>query len=183
MEATKILSDEHKVIMRVLSALEKAANRLEAGEAVNPTFFIEAADFIKGFADGCHHQKEEGVLFPAMIQAGLPREAGPVAVMLSEHEQGRQFTRGMRQAAERLAGGDESARAEIISNAMGYVRLLRQHIQKEDFILFPMADKIIPAPEQQQVAEAFEQVEHQEIGEGVHEKYLALAKKLETEAS
>src|SRR5512135_730494 len=99
MQATDILSEEHKVIIRVLTALEKAASRLEAGEAVEPGFFIESADFIKGFADGCHHKKEEGVLFPAMIEAGLPREAGPVAVMLAEHEEGRRLTRGMRQAA------------------------------------------------------------------------------------
>lgn len=182
MKATETLSEEHMVIMRVLAALEKASTRLEAGEPVPPGFFIEAAEFIKGFADGCHHKKEEGVLFPAMVQAGLPREAGPIAVMLSEHEEGRRLTRGMRQAAESLASGDENARAEVVANAMGYVRLLRQHIQKEDYILFPMADKVIPTAQHQQVAEAFEKVEHEETGEGVHEKYLAMAERLEKEA-
>ncbi len=179
MKATDTLSDEHKVIVRVLAALEKAAVRLEASEPIDPSYFVEAADFIKGFADGCHHQKEEGVLFPAMIQAGLPRESGPVAVMLAEHEEGRRLTRGMRKAAEELAAGDEQARAGVVANAMGYARLLRQHIQKEDFILFPMADKVIPTSLHQQIAEAFEKIEHEETGEGVHEKYLALAEHLE----
>jgi hemerythrin-like domain-containing protein len=102
--------------------------------------------------------------------------------MLAEHEQGRTFTRGMRDAANRLAAGDASARTEVVINARGYAALLRQHIQKENGILFPMADQVIPVAQQAQVAEGFERVEHEETGEGVHEKYLALAEALEREA-
>lgn len=98
MKATDILMDEHRVIERVLTSLETAAAQLEAGRPVRPGFFIQACDFVKGFADGCHHRKEEGVLFPAMIERGLPREVGPIAMMLSEHEQGRAYTRGLRAA-------------------------------------------------------------------------------------
>jgi len=181
MKATEILSSEHRVIERVIAALETAADRLDAGQAVSPEFFLDAADFIKGFADGCHHVKEEGVLFPAMRANGLPRDGGPVGVMLMEHEQGRVFTRAMRAAAERLRAGDASATAEILSNARGYAALLRQHIQKEDHVLFPMADRVIPAAQHEAIFEDFEKVEHEETGEGVHEKYLALAEKLEHE--
>ncbi|TLN25332.1 hypothetical protein FDZ74_02465 [bacterium] len=179
MKATDILSSEHRVIERVITALETAADRLDAGQAVQPGFFLDAADFIKGFADGCHHAKEEGVLFPAMRANGLPQQGGPVGVMLMEHEQGRVFTRGMRAAAERLTAGDGSATGEIVANARGYAALLRQHIQKEDHVLFPMADQVIPADQHETIFEDFEVVEKEETGEGVHEKYLALAEKLE----
>jgi hemerythrin-like domain-containing protein len=182
MQATDILMEEHEVILRVIGTLETEAGRLAAGEAVRPGFFLDAADFTKGFADGCHHKKEEGVLFEAMIGAGLPRQAGPIPVMLSEHEQGRAFTRGMRDAANRFAAGDETARAEVVNNARGYAALLRQHIQKENGILFPLADQVIPVALQPQVAVDFERVEHEDTGEGVHEKYLALAEALEREA-
>ena len=182
MQATQILMDEHRVIERVIASLETATNELAKGGAVRPGFYLEAADFIKGFADGCHHAKEEGVLFTAMAAAGMPTQAGPIAVMLAEHEQGRAYTRGMRQAADRLRAGENSARADVIHNARGYVALLRQHIAKEDSILFPMADQVIPLAAQGQVAEDFERIEHEETGEGVHEKYLALAEALEREA-
>ena len=182
MEATQILMSEHRVIERVIQALETAARHLESGDAVRPGFFIDASEFIKGFADGCHHRKEEGVLFTALVEAGMPAEGGPVAVMLYEHEQGRAFTRAMRAAALRLAS-ESAARADVIANALGYASLLRQHIQKEDHILFPMADRVLPVEKQQQVADSFEQVEHEETGEGVHEKYLALADALEREAA
>lgn len=182
MEATVILMTEHRVIERVVHALESAANHLNIGQEVRPGFFLEAADFIQGFADGCHHKKEEGVLFKFMAESGVPAENGPIGVMLYEHEQGRSFARDMREAAQRLAGGDLTAKQAVVDNALGYATLLRQHITKEDRILFPIADRFIPLDRQIQVAEGFEQVEHEETGEGVHEKYLALAEALESEA-
>jgi hemerythrin-like domain-containing protein len=178
---TEILSDEHRVIVRVLSALDRAATKFENEEEVRPAFFLDAADFIKGFADGCHHKKEEGVLFKAMTSSGLPSDTGPIAVMLAEHEQGRVYTRSMRAAAQRFIEGDKNARKDVVLNARGYVNLLRQHILKEDNILFPMADRVITPETQIKVVKDFDMIEHEETGEGIHEKYLALAESLENE--
>lgn len=181
MQATDILSSEHRVIERVIAAVATAAGRLEAGENVRPGFFLDAAQFIKGFADGCHHRKEEGVLFQTMTEHGMPAQGGPIGVMLYEHDEGRAYTQGMREAAEKLQAGDTASKADVIANARGYADLLTQHIHKEDNILFPMADRVIPADEHDAVLEGFERVEHEETGEGVHEKYLALAEALEKE--
>ena len=181
MKATEELMQEHRVIERVLTALERAATRLSKGQDVYLRFFAGTTVFIKNFADGCHHQKEEGILFPAMIENGLSRETGPVAVMLAEHEEGRRLTQKMRQSLEKLQGCDDAARNELVQNALGYIKLLRQHIYKEDNILFPMADKVIPTEQQQQITEAFKLLEHDETGEDVHEKYLGLAVRLESE--
>jgi hemerythrin-like domain-containing protein len=173
--------DEHRVIERVLTTLETAAGRLEQGQAVRPGFFLEAADFIKGFADGCHHQKEEGVLFKAMEAAGMPSSGGPLSVMLSEHELGRAYTRAMREAAQKLEAGDQTVRASLVYNARAYVELLRQHIAKEDGVLYPLASRVIPSDAQNRLVDDFEHVEHEETGAGVHEKYLALADRLAKE--
>lgn len=183
MQATDILSQEHRVIERVLDALQSAAQTVEAGGEISPTFFIEATDFIRGFADGCHHRKEEGVLFKMMADNGMPVQGGPVGAMLYEHELGRQYTRGLRSAAEQWRAGDASARQRVVENALGYVHLLRQHIVKEDTILFPMADRAIPFVDHGVVLAGFEHVEHEETGEGIHEKYLALADKLQALAA
>ncbi len=182
MQATQILMDEHRVIERVVSALQVAAERVSQGEEMRPVFFVDAALFIKNFADGCHHRKEEGVLFVAMTESGIPAQRGPIGVMLAEHEQGRLFTREMKDAAQKWEAGDLSARAAVVHNALGYVALLRQHIHKENNILFPMADRLIPPDRQEKVAADFERIEQEEIGEGLHEKYLALAEVLEKES-
>ena len=183
MEATDILMSEHRVIERVLAALDAEAAALEAGTHVRPQFFLDAADFVAGFADGCHHRKEEGALFTTLFEYGMPVRTGPVAAMLADHRQGRVYIAAMREGANRLAAGDAPAAAEVIANARGYTSLLREHIMKEDHILFPMAGNMIPEKDQGRVLEAFEHVEQAETGEGVHEKYLALANALESEAA
>ncbi len=179
MKATEILMEEHGVIERVLTSLEKAAKRLSIGQPVPGDFFIKSAEFIKGFADGCHHKKEEGVLFPALSANGLPSGEGPVAVRLAEHEEGRGLAAAIREGAERLQAGDQAAASLVVQSALEYVMLLRQHIEKENQILFPMADQVIPVERQQQLTEAFDHIEHEETGEGVHEKYLGIAAELE----
>jgi len=88
----------------------------------------------------------------------------------------------MRAGAEQWLSCDESGRKAALDAARGYIGLLHSHIIKEDRFLFPLADRTIPPEEQQQISEAFERVEHEETGEGVHEKYLALAEKLEKDS-
>jgi hemerythrin-like domain-containing protein len=181
MKATEILMQEHRVIERVLTALEAAANRAEAQEPIRPSFFADAADFIRNFADGCHHQKEEGVLFKAMEAAGMPADDGPIAVMLAEHEQGRLYTRDMADAAAKWAAGDAGARRATVTAARAYTALLREHILKEDSVLFPMAAHTIPHSRHASVSEDVERVERAEAETGAHRKYRTLAESLEAE--
>ncbi|MEK7239261.1 MAG: hemerythrin domain-containing protein [Gemmatimonadota bacterium] len=181
-KAIEVLMQEHRVIERVLDALERAVSQLDRSVAVRPGFFLEAADFMAGFADGCHHRKEEGVLFGAMIDSGAPREGGAIDMMLDEHEQGRAFTRAMREAARRLEAGDAAARRQVVSSARGYVALLRDHIAKEDEMLFPMADGLLSAQRHDDVMRGFEQIEREDADAGAHERFHALAGRLEQEA-
>jgi hemerythrin-like domain-containing protein len=182
MLATQILMDEHKLIKRVLIALEAAALQVSSVELMRPAFFLNAALFIRNFADGSHHHKEEGILFIAMQEAGMPVQGGPIGVMLAEHEQGREFTREMNAAAEKWEKGDRSAKAAVAHNALGYVSLLRQHIHKEDNILFPMADRVLSQEGREKLEAAFKQAIDQETEAGIQEKYLALAEVLEKES-
>ncbi len=178
MKATEILMNEHRVIERVLDALEIAARRVESGQEVPPEYFLDACDFIAGFADGCHHRKEEGVLFVELAASGMPADQGPIGVMLDEHERGRAFTRAMRAAARKLAEGDPEARRVLVASAKGYVALLRDHITKEDEVLFPMADQLIPHDRHDRVLAGFARVEHLDAGPGAHQKFLDLAERL-----
>lgn len=183
MQAIDVLMQEHRVIEQVLDALDSAAARLARGEAVPARFFLDAADFASGFADGCHHRKEEGVLFPTMKQHGAQAGGGAIEVMLDEHEQGRNYVRQLREAARQLDAGDTGAARRVIAAARGYVALLRDHIAKEDEMLFPLADELIPASAQADVVAAFEQVEEAERDEPNHEVLLDLAERLTREAA
>jgi hemerythrin-like domain-containing protein len=182
MQATAILMEEHRLIERLLAALQTASGRIAQGDEMRPAFFINAALFIKNYADGCHHRKEEGLLFAAMNKSGNASAGGPIGMLLAEHEQGREFTHAMLEAAQNWEKGDLNARAYAAHNALGYVALLRQHIQKEDSLLFPLAEYAVPADEKEKLDAAFEQAGQEEAGTGIHEKYLALVEVLEKES-
>jgi hemerythrin-like domain-containing protein len=66
MTPIEILIDEHRQILRVLEHLEEGADRLDSGDDIAAEFFLDAAEFVAGFADKCHHGKEEDILFVAM---------------------------------------------------------------------------------------------------------------------
>ncbi len=178
MKATEILMQEHVLILEVLDALERGAQKLGSDADTPKDFFVDAAEFIRGFADDTHHKKEEGVLFKALARHGFSPDAGPVAVMLSEHDEARHFTQELTAAAQKLQRGDAGAREDVIMYALSYVRHLRQHIMKENNILFPMADRVVPSDEAARIKAEFERVEREEIGPGAHPKYEALARKL-----
>lgn len=171
MKATKVLMAEHEGIMEMLRITWIAAERLKAEEKVDIDIFRNAVDFFANFADRCHHGKEEHHLFTRMAEKGIPEKGGPIGVMLLEHEAGRSHIRGMKAALESLASGSESAEGDLAHHALAYVQLLSDHIQKENGVLFPMADRVLNEQEQDDLAAAFEAVEAQEIGEGVHERY------------
>jgi hemerythrin-like domain-containing protein len=175
-KATEVLCDEHRVIERVLAVVEKLATAPVEGSLDS---WKKALDFFSHFADQCHHFKEEQVLFPAMEGRGIPRDGGPIGMMLMEHEEGRAYVRAMLSAIPLVEAKNEVAKEILFDKAKAYLRLLKDHIQKEDEILFRMADDVIPADEQRQLLRSLEEHEAKEIGEGVHEKYLKIAEELE----
>ncbi len=180
MTPTGQLKDEHSGIKVMLNILEKVCDRLEKSEPVDPDHLDRILDFLKVFVDKCHHAKEEDLLFPEMERAGIPREGGPIGVMLSEHRTGREYIRGMGESAERCKGGDRAASARFVRNARGYIELLRQHIDKEDHILYPMADARIPEKRQRDLLAEFEKVEEERVGHGRHEEFHGLLDRLKS---
>jgi hemerythrin-like domain-containing protein len=179
MSATDVLRNEHLGVERMLAIVEAASNRLAAGGDVPADLYLNAVDFFRGFTDGCHHAKEESQLFPALEQRGISREGGPIGVMLAEHEMGRTYVRAIAEAAQRYSQGDKRGAAGLVESGRSYVGLLRQHIAKEDGILFPMADRVLTEEEQTQLVEEFEVIEREKTGPGEHERYHHMLDELE----
>jgi len=136
-------------------------------------------DFLKTFADKCHHGKEEKVLFPALVAAGIPEENGPVGVMLYEHGIGRGFIKEIEHGIKRFKSGISDSDDLIAGAMLKYVDLLRNHIVKENKYLFPTADKVLSAPKQDKISAQFEKIEEEVIGHGIHEKYHELLKEMQ----
>lgn len=178
MKATQQLKDEHEGITLMLKIMESISTNLQKGDVLNVVQYEKIIEFIKGFADKCHHGKEEDILFPALIEHGIQNEGGPVGVMLHEHQEGRNYIKELSGAFAEFKNGNKEVISNIIRYSMNYVHLLRAHIEKENNILFMMADRVLDESEQSEIAEAFEKLEVEKIGIGKHEEYHKLLKEL-----
>lgn len=172
MLATDELKAEHQGILVMLRVLEQLAVRAQSGQEMDAGDAAKVIEFFKVFADKCHHGKEEQLLFPALEQAGVPRQGGPVGVMLHEHDLGRGFIKEMGDA---LTAGDMPAFAHA---ARDYIALLSDHIKKEDTILFKMADQVLSPEKQKELRQGFDDLERDHMGAGVHEAFHAMMDQL-----
>jgi len=153
---TEQLIKEHDSILIMLKIIEKVCIALESNKFVAHDHLNQIIFFIKMFADKYHHGKEEDLLFPAMIEVGFSKESGPIGVMLYEHEMGRDLVKKLDVEVARWKKGNQNAISDITKHARNYIQLLDQHIDKENNILFPMANKSIPIDKQEELSVEFE---------------------------
>lgn len=172
MRPTDILSAEHRVIEQVLDCLEALAERARDDGRLDVARAETALEVVRTFADRCHHGKEEERLFPMLVARGMSTQLGPIAVMLDDHRAGREYVRRMGEAA---AAADAAA---FVPAAAGYVALLRDHIAKEDGVLFPLAESMLDETAREALLASFRAFERDDLGPETHERMLAVADEL-----
>ncbi len=163
-----MLSEEHENILKVVKVLEAECDLIEKGKKVYKGFFEKVIDFIGNYADRFHHAKEEDILFKEFVRKVESDEGcvhcNPVEQMLVEHEEGREFVKGMKQAL------DNDDKEKLVENARGYAGLIQEHIFKEDNILYPMADEVLSDSVKKEMLEKFEKIGNERADE--KKKYL-----------
>lgn len=179
LKPTDLLRQEHRAIERALNVLERELRLAERGGQIRFKIIRDALRFIRSFADQCHHSKEEELLFPAMERKGFPRSAGPLAVMLQEHDAGRSHVRAMDESLERCEKGESQALATFTLHARAFIGLLRDHIQKEDQVLFVMADQHLSSADQAELSIEFLNKESAAEACSTKEDLLVLLEQLE----
>ena len=179
MKATDELRKEHEGIELMLRVLQTVAEKFKSGEGVNTEHLDGILEFLSIFVDKCHHGKEEEFLFPALEVEGMPREGGPIGVILSEHEQGRKLVARLKDAVIDYKSEDNANASSVQLIINEYVTLLTQHIAKENTVLFPMANSKLDSNKDTELFEAFEQLERERIGVGKHDEFHALLDQLQ----
>lgn len=170
MLATQVLRKEHDAILKMLDALDSTSRQLKTGGAVPQSTLEGMLEFFQLFADRCHHGKEENLLFPLLERKGMPRSGGPIGVMLSEHDHGRELIREMSDAASEYGTNPVPSAKRWVAAAENYSALLREHILKENDVLFRFAEKMLTSDEQTCLAAEFEKAEVEKMGAGTHER-------------
>ena len=136
--STASLRRDHDLIEKAVKAMEATIQLLNDGKQIPESILLPVIDFSKNFTDVCHHSKEEKSLFPALEQAGLPSNMGPIAMMLIDHQRTREIATEMEASAkEYLSSGDS---AKLIGDMQQYVEHVSEHLWKENNRLFMMAE-------------------------------------------
>ena len=171
-KATEKLKTEHKIIRLALIILNTLRTQIESEKKVDTENLEKLLEFFSIFADKCHHGKEENFLFPELEKAGIPKESGPIGVMLYEHQSGRHYLRTINESIKNYKSNqDISTLTEIAEAINEYTALLENHIYKENNILFAMADMHLPDEIQQKLSKEFDDFEIDEIGPQKHDEF------------
>jgi hemerythrin-like domain-containing protein len=133
---------------------------------------------MRTFADKCHHGKEEAHLFTLLEKKGVPMRGCPLGILIAEHQKGRDLVKQLAEATDSYAMGNASAREALLKSLRSLTELYPNHIWKEEYLAFPMADKILSSEEQRDLSEKFEMVE-KEIGLDVHQRFEKFAEVIE----
>lgn len=138
---TESLRKDHALIEKMINALKIMSTLLQKGTTIPKPILDQTIDFSTNFTNQCHHGKEEESLFPTLEKNGMPKEGGPIARMLFEHEITKNLTNSIIKSTEvYLSTGQPRALIEDIEKYVEHVTL---HLSKENQRLFAMADMIL----------------------------------------
>lgn len=141
------LKSDHQNILTHLADLEMVVNQ----PVIDQTKIEEFLRFTETFAEP-HHQKEEQVLFPALEKKGIPNEGGPIGMMLLEHAAKRDYLAKMKESLQ------ENNETKLKENTQAMIFLLKDHIYKEDNILYPCAQDALTEEELANLASLCEKI-------------------------
>ncbi len=139
------LYQQHRRATEMLTALRAAVRRLAQEGAGGPGLLGELSACRETLQTevASHFQEEEAALF-VVLGRRIGAEGGPIAVMLEEHRELRQaqaeYVAGL---AAVDAGPGEAGPEALTAAAERILQLLPPHIEKEEAVLFPMADELL----------------------------------------
>ena len=176
-KATEALEREHKVIQKAVAVMAQIVTQLEFRHAVSAEVLRDLLQFMREFSDQCHHGKEESFFFPYLEAKGVPSTGCPLAALKSEHVKSRQLLEDLNSAAAAYIHDAERGRLTLIEVLQSLVALYPAHIWKEDYLLFPMADKILTESDHELLSRQFEQA-GEVLGTNAHQRFNNLADEL-----
>ena len=170
---------QHRVIERMLAILETELGSMTEHGSVDPALIDTATDFIRTYADRCHHGKEEDILFRRLADKPLDDElAEAMTGLIEDHVRARSMTRSLIEANTRYRSGDVSALSEIETSVRDLTEFYPVHIAKEDRHFFKPCLEYFTEAERQTMLADFDEFDRALI----HEKYRRIVEELEQSA-
>ena len=145
---------EHRLIERMIDVMRKQIDRIQEKGTVDPKFIETAANFIKIYADQCHHGKEEKILFRDLEKKDLkPDDRRLMDELIEEHKLGRKLTGQLVESNEKYKNGDNAVIMTIVNIMQQLVNFYPKHIEKEDKHFFKSTMKYLTKEEKDAMLE------------------------------
>lgn len=177
-----ILTEEHKVILKVVRACGALAEKLDMGETIPAETLLGIVEFAQEYVDRFHHHKEEDILFPALEKAGNQSVSCRLKALRDEHQFGRKIISQLEQSINDYVEVKPGGRKTVMNTLLSIPRLYPGHIYREDTIIFPMIKEALGKDQQNALVSKFEEIE-KEIGNDFHQRYIEYAAKIEKHIS
>lgn len=154
-KALNVIRDEHRSIAAILHGMEYLVQGIRARrKKVDPRVFHAMLYYLDTFSERMHHPKEDTYLFKAMRERSA--EAGKhIAELEEEHARGEDALRRLAQCLIRYEEGGEREFPAFEREVENFVRNYREHIRKEEDILFPLAERLLSSADWQTIDRAF----------------------------
>jgi hemerythrin-like domain-containing protein len=126
----------------MIKVMNRALLDAEERQKIDPRFLETATDFIRAYADRCHHGKEEDILFRELKKKKIALEHQKIMEeLIEDHKRGRRVTARLVEANSRYMKGDKDTLSEIFECLRTLIGFYPKHIEKEDKRFFlPIMD-------------------------------------------
>jgi len=122
---------EHRLIERMIKVMDAKMAEMKTGRNADTAFIETAVDFIRTYADRCHHGKEEDILFRELKKKPIAEDHGRIMEeLIEEHREGRKITGELVEANARYLAGDSKALEDILQCIQTLVDFYPGHIEK-----------------------------------------------------
>lgn len=178
MEITESLKTEHRILEKILGAMDSLVEALQRNYDVPVEIIREIVELVKEYGDQYHNYKEENLLFPFISELGANGLRASIQKCSEEHSLNRGYYRSILKGAEKIAAGDASGKKIVIDAAKSFSTALRRHIQKEDRGLFPAVEKRLKESQKRRLWEMLEEYEDSRLGQPDLDAFEARARQL-----
>jgi hemerythrin-like domain-containing protein len=167
---------EHRLIERVISLMQKEFEAAKQKQSINANFIGFAVDFMKTYADKCHHGKEEDIFFYELAKKNLSPELKNIMdELIQEHGISRVNVKELSAEKESYIKGDKNSLNKIFEPMKVILELYPKHIEKEDRCFFLPSMKYFSDAEKDEMLKKFFEFDKNII----HDKYKNLVEHYE----
>ena len=177
MTPTENLINEHKKINELLDIMSKIALKIKSKDVFYPNDVEEIVKYLINLIENSHHGKEDDVFYPELISSGIPKETAPLSIINYEHIISVNYLKDISSCVVNCKIGNDFSGELLADSLTNYVIAIKNHIQREEEIVFPIANEVFSIEKQNEILQRFEVIEQKYISNSFNDQFDKLLNK------